>query len=105
MREPGHYYTAYFVSLAVGFDPPTALRHAVFAQMPDEVNALDATYQEESRLAAPGGMVSWTRFERDLVQRGLHALTGGLSDTERRVTRRAIRQTPSGTMEFGFLLH
>ncbi len=105
MREPGHYYTAYFVSLASGFGPSTALRNAVFAQMPDEVNALDATFQEESRLGAPGGMVTWTRFERDLIQRGLHSLTGGLSDTERNVTKRAIRQATPGTMDFGFLLH
>jgi hypothetical protein len=93
------------VSLAVGFDPRIALRNAVFAQMPDEVNALDAAYQEESRLTAPGGMVTWTKYERDLIQRGLHALTGGLSKPERDTTTGALHQMKPGSMEFGFLLH
>ncbi|HUK20262.1 MAG TPA: hypothetical protein VLV45_01755 [Gemmatimonadales bacterium] len=105
MREPGHYYTAYFTSLAVGFDPTIALRNAVFAQMPDEVNALDAKFQEESRVTAQGGMVNWVTCERDLIQRALHSLTGGASETERNLTKAALRSTTPGTLEFGFLLH
>lgn len=103
--EAGHYYTVYFASLAAGFDPETAFRNAVFAQMPDEVNALDAVQQQISRFSAPGGMVSWTSAERDLIQRGLHSLTGESSTTERNVTRGALGEVTAGTMEFGFLLH
>jgi len=43
MQEAGHYYTVYYVSLAVGFERNTAYKNALFAQMPDEVTQLDAT--------------------------------------------------------------
>jgi hypothetical protein len=107
MQEAGHYYTTYFVSLAAGFDPHTALRNSVFAQMPDEVSALDAKYQGISAATetGPGILVSWANFERDLIQRGLHALTGGSSEQERSRTQKALRSTNPGSMEFGFLVH
>ena len=108
MQEAGHYYTAYFVSLAAGFDPGTALRNAVFAQMPDEVNALDAKFQGIHYWPAQGSirlLARWAQFERDLIQRGLHSLTGGSSATERSLTQSALCLTNPGTMEFGFLLH
>ena len=73
--------------------------------MPDEVNALDAIHQQVSALRAPGGMVSWTERERDLIQRGLHSLTGGSSAQERSATASALTQSEPGSMEFGFLLH
>jgi RHS repeat-associated protein len=118
--EGGHYYTVYFVSLAAGFDPDTAYRNAVFAQMPDEVDALDAIHQQIQYLAivssarvierspiGPYGpaIERWARAERDLVQRGLHSLTGGKTEKERNVTRSALDKATPGTMEFGFLLH
>lgn len=103
--EAGHFYTVYFASLAAGFDRDTAFRNAVYAQMPDEINALDAIHQQISALTAPGGMVRWTQRERDLVQRGLHSLTGDPSKQERSTTALALTQFEPGTMEFGFLLH
>jgi hypothetical protein len=42
--EAGHYYTVYYVSLAAGFDEGTAYRNAFYAQMPDEVEELDAKH-------------------------------------------------------------
>ncbi|MFC4306912.1 SpvB/TcaC N-terminal domain-containing protein [Cohnella boryungensis] len=42
--EAGHYYTVYYVSLAAGFDEKTAYRNAFYAQMPDEVEELDAKH-------------------------------------------------------------
>ncbi|MDF2679174.1 MAG: Rhs family protein [Brevibacillus sp.] len=47
--EAGHYYTVYFVSLAVGFSPEVAYRNAFYAQMPDEVNEFDAIEVEWER--------------------------------------------------------
>lgn len=40
--EAGHFYTVYYVSLAAGFDEETAFRNAFYAQLPDEVEELDA---------------------------------------------------------------
>ncbi|MDN3689781.1 SpvB/TcaC N-terminal domain-containing protein [Cyclobacterium jeungdonense] len=40
--EAGHFYTVYYVSLAAGFDHDTAFRNAFYAQLPDEVEELDA---------------------------------------------------------------
>lgn len=123
--EPGHFYTVYFISLAAGFDPETAFANAVYAQMPDEVNQLDAKAQEihkttvdlSASFAMSGGYVPLSvieyqtnrmkqaESERNLIHLGLHSLTGGSSKTERDVTRTAIKGTKAGTMEFGFLLH
>jgi len=103
--EAGHYYTVYFASLAAGFSPQVAQANAVFAQMPDEVNALDAFDQQVTSLSAPGGMVRWSESNRDLIQRGLHSLTGGSSATERAATSSALQKAEPGSMAFGFLLH
>ncbi|MDF2383827.1 hypothetical protein JMG10_20265 [Nostoc ellipsosporum NOK] len=44
MEESGHYYTVYYTSLAAGFNEKLAYRHAVLAQMPDEVAWFDAAH-------------------------------------------------------------
>jgi RHS repeat-associated protein len=107
--EGGHFYTTYFVSLAAGFDRDTAFRNAVFAQMPDEINSLDAIQQQlgflGTLLTGPHSIVKFQEGQRNLMQRGLHSLTGGSSEGERSVTRNALKQVTPGTMEFGFLLH
>lgn len=105
--EAGHFYTAYLVALAVGFDDRTAFRIAFYTQMPDEVAELDATHMAiESVLPALSG---WGRDqavrERDAVQRGGHALTGRPSAEER-----ARRSAVTGMLnpyapEFGLSVH
>lgn len=42
MEASGHYYTVYFVSLAVGFDDDVAREFAFYAQLPDQLDKLDA---------------------------------------------------------------
>ena len=112
--EAGHFYTAYLVALAVGFDDRTAFRIAFYAQMPDEVSELDATHMAvESVVPVVSG---WTTVlpglgeleavrERDAVQRGGHALTGRPSAEER-----ARRSSLTGMLdpyapEFGLSVH
>ncbi|WP_375443588.1 DUF6765 family protein [uncultured Fibrella sp.] len=46
MEAAGHYYTVYYVSLAVGFSHEQAKDFAFFTQMPDQVKELDATNLE-----------------------------------------------------------
>lgn len=46
MEESGHYYTVYFVALAVGFEPRTAQQAAFYTQMADEIEELDAVNRE-----------------------------------------------------------
>lgn len=115
--EGGHFYTVYFVSLAAGFDPVTSFKNAFYAQLPDELTSLDAVKQQFAylgALSAAGGMADpefarnfiWqAEAQRNLVQRGLHTLTGGSSQISREATRKALGEFAPGTMEFGFLLH
>jgi len=113
--EAGHFYTAYLVALAVGFDDRTAFRIAFYTQMPDEVSELDATHMAIESVV-PVLIGGWgsvlPRFveleavrERDAVQRGGHALTGRPSAEER-----ARRSAVTGTLdphapEFGLSVH
>ena len=47
MEASGHYYTVYFVSLAVGFDDDVAREFAFYAQLPDQLDKLDAADLEK----------------------------------------------------------
>lgn len=117
--ESGHFYTVYFVSLAAGFDQETAFRNAFYAQMPDEVDELDAV-DRHYRSVTHALSDSWARSDilpvspleqklidanRDLIQTTLHSLTGGDTEAERRATETAISETEAGTIEMGLLLH
>src|SRR5262249_16808974 len=42
--EAGHYYTVYFILLAVRLSNPTPPQLAFYAQLPDEVQELDAVH-------------------------------------------------------------
>jgi hypothetical protein len=116
MEESGHYYTVYFTSLAVGFDEQTAYRHAVLAQMPDEVGALDAGEMHEdycfgldyvdldgNRRAVPGAELAKTEY-------ALHSLVNAnASDKsaarQRQLTRKLLDDADVYSLEFGLLLH
>jgi hypothetical protein len=116
MEESGHYYTVYFTSLAVGFDEQTAYRHAVLAQMPDEVGALDAGDMHEeyclgrdyvgldgNSKAVPGNELSTTEY-------AVHSLVNvnandKSSVRQQQLTRKLLNDTDVHSLEFGFLLH
>ncbi|MFX0077369.1 MAG: RHS repeat-associated core domain-containing protein, partial [Candidatus Hermodarchaeota archaeon] len=132
--ESGHYYTVYFVSLAAGFSPETAFRNAFFAQMPDEVKEMDATKTQVSNLTSPlaeakskfTGLIGRLRAKaagspfasegdgiirlanlafRDVMQKGLHVLTGGKAQEETNFRIQEIKKLTPGTPKFGFNLH
>jgi RHS repeat-associated protein len=102
-EQAGHYYTVYFASLAVGFSPVVAARNAFWAQLPDQLDRLDAFAQEVQSWSpfADSNQQNW----RDHVQRDIHALTGGESRPERLATTERITQGTPGTAGYGDLLH
>ena len=108
----GHYYTVYFILLAAGVDPVVAKQLAFFAQMPDQVDELDATsagkdlilrgiggddFPTAQDIAASLGDVQ--------VQKGLHALTGGDAEMETTGRAKRLRSATLGSFEFGLALH
>lgn len=117
MEESGHYYTVYFTSLAVGFNEKIAYRHAVLAQMPDEVGWLDAAHMhmyecsnffEEVDLAGKKRSVNsgW----RSDVESAIHSLPdkvkGNSSSYYQQVrTKKLLSAEDPISLTFGLLLH
>lgn len=122
----GHFYTVYLISVAVGLDPEMAFRSAIFTQMPDQVDELDATsagtrpYMAALGAAGnsmatglgPGAGLGPQPFAPQLpssddiaVQRGLHALTGNSAKHERDTRRSRLNNLQVGDLEFGLALH
>lgn len=121
MKEAGHYYTVYYVSLAVGYENKEAFTNAFFTQLPDEVEELDAA--EQAFDFAKNFLVEKIKddlipfyemnFEEigyqylDLatIQMGLHTLTGGSSVLERRFRTQLAQDLVSNRSHFGINLH
>jgi hypothetical protein len=110
----GHYYTAYFILLAAGVDNATAAQMAFFAQMPDQVDELDATSAgiEYMAITTNSGQYGGPSFydaralARDLdVQMGLHSLTGRGSTEETKLRRERLEGADFGSFEFGLAIH
>ena len=118
MEAGGHYYTVYYTSLAVGYKQEIAYRHAVLAQMPDQVGWLDAAHMQVQEAKIGGretdlGGISRvvTTHERAKIQAGLHSLVPNhltkekASAFQRRFTvERLMEQSPT-SLKFGLLLH
>jgi hypothetical protein len=105
--EAGHFYTAYLVALAVGFDDQTAFHIAFFTQMPDEVSELDATHMALASVEPVllDDNADRAVRERDVVQRGGHSLTGRPS-AEERARRMAVTSGMNpASPEFGLSVH
>ena len=119
MEAGGHYYTVYYTSLAVGFKQEIAYRHAVLAQMPDQVGWLDAAHMQVTEAKVRGREVDLggisrvvTTHERARVQSGLHSLVPNhLSDEiksssyQRRFTIDKLMDESPASLKFGLLLH
>jgi hypothetical protein len=110
----GHYYTSYFVLLAAGVDHPTAAQMAFYAQMPDQVDELDATergidfFNQGEAMGMAGGFnpVGMNQQVLDLnVQMGLHSLTGRDSAEETELRRARLAAADFGSFEFGLAIH
>src|SRR5205814_4647438 len=101
----GHYYTAFYAALAVGFSVATARSIAFYTQLPDLVSELDAkvagvdwVHQYAAVYGQSSVVVNRKHTAEDMVrelklcamrmdhdkqiQVGLHSLTGGNSDDE-----------------------
>jgi hypothetical protein len=118
MEEGGHYYTVYYTSIAVGFKEEIAYRHAVLAQMPDEVGRMDAANMQikEGTGFRETDFNNINRYvpvnERYAVQYGLHSLPGNhlsrqeqSSAYQRSYTTTKLMQEDAGSLKFGLLLH
>lgn len=118
MEEGGHYYTVYYTSLAVGTKEETAYRHALLAQMPDEVSRMDATNMQIKEMNGfPeydfNNRQRWVPIkERYAMQYGLHSLPGNqleravkTSAYQRAWTTTKLNNERIDSIEFGLLLH
>ncbi len=118
MEEGGHYYTVYYTSLAVGFKEEIAYRHAVLAQMPDEVGRMDAANMQvkEATGFPETDFNNRNRYvpikERYGIQYGLHSLPGNQlskqqqsSAYQRAYTTTKLMEENAGSLKFGLLLH
>jgi hypothetical protein len=118
MEEGGHYYTVYYTSIAAGFKEEIAYRHAILAQMPDEVGRMDAANMQikEGSGFPERDFNNINRYvpvnERYGVQYGLHSLPGNhlsrqeqSSAYQRSYTTTRLMQEDAGSLKFGLLLH
>ena len=114
----GHYWTVYLVSLAAGWSRHAALTNAFYAQMPDQVDELDATEAGEDyvktyaeklftpKVASETFNREVSRLETDkIVQRGLHALTRRNGKDETDLRQAIFKRLKPGTFEFALALH
>jgi len=107
----GHYWTVYLASLAAGLSKASSFVNAFYAQMPDQVDELDATEAGKSvvphtlALAIPGDYgVNKLLVDRS-VQLGLHALTGRDSAGETHFRMQILKAFKPDTFEFSLALH
>jgi hypothetical protein len=114
----GHYWTVFLVSLAAGWSRHAALLNAFYAQMPDQVEELDATEAGENyvktyaeKLFTPSAARATiksevAKLETDkIVQRGLHALTGRVGKDETDLRQTVLKRLRPGTFEFALAIH
>jgi hypothetical protein len=118
MEAGGHYYTVYYTSLAVGFSEKIAFRHALLAQMPDQVSWMDAAdmHIAQCRGKQLADFDNVTRNvpvrERYRAEYGLHSLpdkdlneTTRSSAYQRQKTTEALLAESPVSLKFGLLLH
>jgi hypothetical protein len=108
----GHYYTVYLIGLATGMHPDRAQRVALFSQVADLVDELDATwcgfdymreynrYQNNPTTDVFAGMINELA-----VQQGLHTLTGRPAKKETQVRREIMLSAMHDDFIFGLAAH
>ncbi len=90
-NESGHYYTVYLVAIAVGYSSEEAEQLATWTQYSDENPAYDAMTLNSPHV--------------DDVQKYLHSLTGGDSESLRKYLRCLLVNGTLSPEEKGFVLH
>jgi len=99
--EDGHYYTTFIVAEALGFTVEEINTLALFSQLPDEVDSLDASVLVKRRVQTKGLTTEETFRKLDI----LHTLQGGDSEIETNRTIRAIIASKDNVMTVGILIH
>ena len=96
--EPGHYYTAYFILLAIGVPNEEAASIAFYTQMPDEVVELDAVPRGQE-IIGHEVMTVVKDTTQVLLLRPNYSAQVGLTDVlalkRTRTVQTTIRRTPS----------
>lgn len=106
----GHYWTIYFVCIAAGLEKQAAMDNAFYAQMPDQVEELDATQEgfaffENYPRIFLGDAGADRVLRTKAVQMGLHALSGWSSAYETKYRTNILKTLKPGTFEFALALH
>lgn len=102
--ESGHYYTVLYTAKLIGYNNADAKKLAYYAQLPDEVDQLDATNVQIDRLGSPGNLGHIQH--RDLVQQAFHSLTGAKhGQNETNITIDVIKEAKDDLAITGLLLH
>lgn len=106
----GHYWTIYFVCIAAGLEKQEAMDNAFYAQMPDQVDELDATQEgfaffENYPRVFMGDAGADRVLRTKAVQMGLHALSGWSSEYETKYRTNILKTLNPGSFEFALALH
>ena len=103
--EDGHYYTTLIVAEALGFTAEQVNTLALFSQLPDEVDNLDATELVKNKTLSMlfTGCIHCYRANEYLPF--LHSLNGGKSEIETNRTIQAILANGGDMRAIGFLIH
>jgi hypothetical protein len=111
----GHYWTVYLISMIADWSFDDSLDNAFYAQMPDQVQELDAkvagyNYYKKWLKAPPvfkdirddpnGPFEAFTN-----IQRGLHALTGRKPEDETSIRIKILNSLSPGSFEYALALH
>ncbi len=106
----GHYWTIYSMSMLAGLSKQDAMDNAFYAQMPDQVDELDATQEGYAFFwnyprvfAGDDGADRVLRTRA--VQMGLHALSGWNAEYETRYRTNILKTLKPGSFEFALALH
>jgi RHS repeat-associated protein len=103
--EDGHYYTTLIVAEALGFTAEQSNTLALYSQLPDEVDNLDATELVKNKGLSMlfSGCIHCYRADEYLPF--LHSLSGRKSEIETDRTVRAIVKSKDNLKSVGFLVH
>lgn len=110
-NEAGHYYTTFYTALETGNDLETSQTLALYSQIADEVNSLDATSVALDFVAdtISKGALSLlvhtdAKEKMEVIQEGLHSLTGENAEKTRAIVTDAINNAETDEVK-GLLIH
>jgi len=118
--QSGHYYTTYYVAARMGYPPALAQKLAFYAQLPDQVDKLDAMGMTSRSILADISMMSGDQSTRNnahhrrareiiewqqTVHTVFHVLTGRPGALETQTVQQSIEQAGDDWATVGLLIH